>query len=107
MSFQLERALLGCLVLAAGLACSARTSHSVTVSWEAPKSPSGALIVGYNVYRKSKEDSGYARIATRVQGPPYEDTHVTSGHTYFYAVTAVDKTGRESRLSENIQAKIP
>lgn len=64
-------------------------------------------MVGYNVYRWTKKDGTSIKIATKVQGPPYEDHQVMSGETYFYAVTAVDRAGRESRLSENIQATIP
>lgn len=69
--------------------------------------PAKMSLVGYNVYRWTTKDSRYLRIATQVPGPPYEDREVVSGETYFYAVTAVDQKGRESRLSENIQATIP
>jgi fibronectin type 3 domain-containing protein len=63
-------------------------------------------VVGYNVYRKTKEDGRYIKIAG-VSGPPYEDRLVTSGRTYFYVVTALDKKGLESRFSESVQATIP
>ncbi len=101
------------LALAAVLACKEKAPrtlpipHSVTLTWNAPSLPPKASLVGYNVYRWTTKDSRNMRIATQVPGPPYEDRQVVSGETYFYAVTAVDQKGRESRLSENIQATIP
>ena len=101
------KVLFGLLVMAVGLACHPKAPHSVTLTWQPTKPPTGVSVVGYNVYRRTKAESGYTKIATRVPGPPYEDHQVVSGQTYFYAVTAVDQSGRESRLSENIQATIP
>ena len=101
------------LGLAVVLACRPKTPpappipHSVTLTWKAPDLPKKVSLVGYNIYRWTTKDSRYLRIAQHVPGPPYEDRQVTSGVTYFYAVTAVDQNGRESRLSENIQATIP
>ena len=100
------KALLALAALAVGLACRAEGPHSVTLSWQPPKLPVGASVVGYNVYRRTG-DGGFVKIATKVSGPPYEDRLVISGRTYFYAVTAVDQSGRESRLSESTQATIP
>jgi len=94
------------LALAAGLACR-RKPHSVTLNWQPPKTPTGMSVVSYNVYRRTMEDGRYIRIATGVSGPPYEDHQVAGGRTYFYAITALNQNGRESRLSESIQAKIP
>jgi Fibronectin type III domain len=107
------------LALAAALACHPpaqpapeapkppRTPHSVTLMWKAPRVPPRVSVIGYNVYRWTKNDSRNVRIATQIPGPPFEDRQVASGETYFYAITAVDQAGRESRLSENIQATIP
>lgn len=101
------------LALAVVLAChpktppSSPTPHSVTLMWKTPNLPPKVSLVGYNVYRWKTKDSRYLKIATQVLGPPYEDRQVVSGETYFYAVTAVDQKGRESRLSENIQVRIP
>jgi fibronectin type 3 domain-containing protein len=102
-----RRALVGLLVLAVGLASARKAPHSVTLTWQTAKAGPGVSVVGYNVYRRTKTKSGFIKIATRVPGPPYEDQKVVSGKTYLYAVTAVDQLGRESRLSENIQATIP
>ena len=81
--------------------------HSVTLTWKAPNPPANVSLVGYNIYRWTARDGRRLKIATQVPGPPYEDRQVVSAETYFYAVTAVDQKGRESRLSENIQATIP
>ena len=81
--------------------------HSVTLNWqESPNTPN-ATVMGYNVYRGKMSGGQYARLATRVPRPPYEDRLVNSGETYFYVVTAVDEAGRESRFSAEIELKIP
>ena len=98
--------LLGLFVLA-GLAWAAKAPHSVTLTWQPPKVETGFSVVGYNVYRRAKDENTFRKIATQVAGPPYEDHQVVSGQTYFYTVTAVDKSGRESRFSIDIQATIP
>lgn len=99
------------LALAAGLSCQSQpkpqTSHSVTLTWQRPKSEAGVSIVGYSIYRRSKAEASYTRIASHISEPPFVDRLVRSGQTYFYAVTAVDKSGHESPLSDNIEAKIP
>jgi fibronectin type 3 domain-containing protein len=100
-------ALVGLLVMFSALICDARTKHSVTLTWEAPKLEKGVSVVGYNVYRKGRSDHIYKKIATRVPGPSYEDTHVKGGQTYVYAVAALDQFGRESRPSEVARATIP
>ncbi len=41
----------------------------------------------------------FAKIASRVAAPPYEDGLVVSGRTYFYVVAALEQAGRESRFS--------
>ena|ERR1700751_577459 len=99
-------ALVGLLVICA-LTSAAKSKHSVTLTWAAPKTEKDASVAGYNVYRRTSKDHVYKKIANRVSGPPYEDTDVKSGQTYFYAVAAVDQSGRESRLSEISQVTIP
>ncbi len=80
--------------------------HSVTLNWkESPSTPT-ARVVGYNVYR-SATGAEYARIASRVSRPPYEDRSVKSGETYFYVVTAVDQIGRESKYSAETRVRVP
>jgi fibronectin type 3 domain-containing protein len=59
------------------------------------------------VYRSDTSAGPFVKLASRVPAPPYEDSSVRSGHTYFYVVTALDQAGRESKFSQQIQAKIP
>ena len=81
--------------------------HSVTLNWQESPSAPTAKVVGYNVYRSRTSGGQYARLATRIPKPAYEDRLVNSGETYFYVLTAVDETGRESRLSAEIKLNIP
>ena len=83
------------------------SGHNVTLNWQGVASTPNSRVVGYNVYRSRTPDGQYARLATRAPRPPYEDRLVSSGETYFYAVTAVDEAGRESRFSEKIKLTIP
>jgi fibronectin type 3 domain-containing protein len=99
--------ILGLFILTAALACHSKTPHSVTLSWQEAKSPSGAPVAGYNIYRRMKGDAQYTRIAGPLAHPPYEDRQVVSGKIYYYSVTAIDTSGRESRLSEGIRATVP
>ena len=103
------RFLLALLVLLClGLACCHKTPpHRVTLMWEAPQSVPGVSVVGYNVYRSTTSDGQFVKIASRVPNPPYEDSLVVSGRTYFYVVTTLDEAGRESRFSREVQAAIP
>jgi len=97
-----------CALLCVGLACYHKAPpHSVTLRWEAPPAVPGVSVVGYNVYRSTTSGSQFVKIASRVPGPPYEDGLVVSGRTYFYVVTALDQSGRESRFSAEVRATIP
>ena len=97
-----------CALLCLGLACCQKAQpHSVTLTWEVPPAAPGASVVGYNVYRSTTSGGQFVKIASRVLGPPYEDHLVASGRTYFYAVTALDRAGRESRYSSELRATIP
>jgi fibronectin type 3 domain-containing protein len=77
--------------------------HSVTLTWQ----PSPKPVAGYNVYRRTSDETQLIRIASGVREPRYEDRIVSSGRTYFYAVTAVDAAGRESGYSAEIKATVP
>lgn len=79
-------------------------AHSVTLTWNASKSPAK----GYNVYRGTESGGPYAKInPDLVQGFSYQDRDVKSGTTYYYVTRAVDAKGRESVNSSEIMAKIP
>jgi len=79
----------------------------VTLTWQAAQSTANVTVVGYNVYRRRDDPSTvYVKIASRVPGLRYEDELVRSGETYTYAITAIDRKGRESRFSEIAKIKI-
>lgn len=77
----------------------------VDLDWE-PNTE--ADLVGYVVYRR-EGDGGWERISPTVPlvGPGYHDARVEAGHTYEYAVTAVDQNGHESLQSAPAQEAVP
>lgn len=80
------------------------TARQVSLSW----APSPSIIVGYNVYRSRQARTGFARINPAPETTTdYTDSNVSTGQTYFYAVTAVDSSGGESGFSNVGQATIP
>ena len=72
-------------------------SVSIDLSWQ-PNSEED--LAGYAVYRR-EGDAAWQKVspAKPVVGPAFHDTQVQAGHTYSYAVTAVDRGGRESERS--------
>src|SRR5579864_905516 len=70
--------------------------HSVDLKWKA----SVSRVVGYNVYRSETDGGPYIKLTSSpVRATNYTDSSVQSGHFYFYAVTAVDSSGKESAYS--------
>jgi len=56
-------------------------------------------LAGYNIYRR-KDDSPFVRLNARpITMISFHDVDITSGHKYFYALTAVDRNGNESARS--------
>jgi fibronectin type 3 domain-containing protein len=97
-----------CALICLGLlGCHKAAPHWVTLTWEAPPATPGVSVVGYNVYRSTTSGMQFVRLASRVPRPLYEDRLVVNGRTYFYVVTALDKTGHESRFSAEVRATIP
>ena len=96
-------------LLIAGLVSCHKESqrHSVTLTWQTSPSIPEATAVGYNVYRRATPGTPYVGIATHIPGPAYEDRLVNGRTTYFYAVTAVDQHGRESRFSTVVRVQVP
>ncbi len=70
-----------------------------------------ADLAGYIVYRRESGAAGSAwqRIspAQPVVGPGYHDPDVQPGHTYAYAVTAIDQSGHESARSNEASDTVP
>ncbi len=69
-----------------------------------------ADLAGYIVYRRelTAAASEWQRITAQpVVGPGYHDPNVRPGHTYSYAVTAIDQEGRESARSAEASDAVP
>jgi hypothetical protein len=66
-------------------------------------------LAGYIVYRRESTDNTWQRIspAQLVIGPGYHDSNVQPGHTYSYAVTAIDQDGLESARSAEASDTVP
>jgi titin len=107
-SFPIRFLVAVCALLCGSLAgCHKTPPPGVALTWEAPPGGTGVSIAGYNVYRSTTAGGQFVKLASRVPGPPYEDRMVVSGRTYFYVVTAVDQTGRESVYSGKARATVP
>jgi hypothetical protein len=78
---------------------------SIDLSWQ-PVTDSD--LAGYAVYRREAATE-WRRIspAASVVGPAFHDPQVESGHTYVYAVTAIDQSGHESARSAEAQETVP
>jgi fibronectin type 3 domain-containing protein len=81
-------------------------AHTVLLKWKPSVPKPGVTVAGYNIYR-SKPDGSFAPLATGIVPPTFVDSKVSRGATYYYFVTAVDATGRESLASNNASAVIP
>jgi len=79
-------------------------SHSVVLSWV----DASSAVAGYNIYRAGTSGGPYSKINSTLNAmTTYTDSSVQAGQTYFYVVTAVDESGRESSDSSPVQALIP
>lgn len=65
-------------------------------------------LAGYAVYRR-EGDGPWQRIspAEPLVPPGFHDAHVETGHTYRYAVTAIDQGGHESARSVETSETVP
>jgi len=70
---------------------------AIDLSWQPV---TDADLAGYAVYRR-EGDGAWQRISSDkpLVPPGFHDPHVESGHTYHYAVTAIDLGGHESARS--------
>ena len=65
-------------------------------------------VAGYNVYRSEQAGAAGTRLTTELLlTPAFRDMNVQPGHRYFYTVTAVDRSGNESRPSEAVSGGVP
>jgi hypothetical protein len=81
------------------------TRPAIDLSWQPNTEPD---LAGYIVYRR-EGDVPWQRIspAQPVVGPGFHDGNVTAGHTYQYAVSAIDQEGHESAKSAEAEETAP
>jgi hypothetical protein len=79
-------------------------SLEVDVSWSINAEQD---LAGYRVYRSDIEgQKGSLVTQDLLLSPAYRDTSVTSGHKYWYSVTAVDLSGNESAPAPQVAADV-
>jgi hypothetical protein len=79
-------------------------SLEVDVSWSINTEQD---LAGYRVYRSDIEgQKGSLVTQDLLLSPAYRDTSVTSGHKYWYSVTAVDLSGNESAPAPQVAADV-
>lgn len=65
-------------------------------------------VAGYNVYRSEQESTSGARLNSQLLPTPvFSDMSAVAGRRYFYRVTAVDRSGNESKTSAAVSGEIP
>ncbi|MGH9572106.1 MAG: fibronectin type III domain-containing protein [Candidatus Acidiferrales bacterium] len=65
-------------------------------------------LTGYNVYRSEKAGVSGTRLNPQLlPTPAFRDMNAVLGQSYYYTVTAVDRTGNESAPSAAVQAGLP
>ncbi len=81
------------------------TETSIDLNWQ-PVTDSD--LAGYAVYR-SESGGPWRRIspAEPIVPPAYHDAQVQPGHTYSYAVSAIDQGGHESARSAETEETVP
>jgi hypothetical protein len=78
---------------------------AIDLSWQPG---TDADLAGYVVYRR-EGDGAWTRVSTAqpLVGPAFHDVQVQPGHTYIYAVSAIDEGGHESARSAETQETVP
>lgn len=65
-------------------------------------------LAGYNVYRSEQSGVQGTRINSELlPTPAFRDMNAVPGRTYFYSVTAVDRSGNESAASATVSSEMP
>jgi len=93
------------LAAVATAADAAATGPSIDLSWQPV---TDADLAGYQVYRR-EGDAVWQRISPPqpLIGPAFHDAQVQPGHTYRYAVSAIDQAGHESARSAEAEETVP
>jgi hypothetical protein len=83
----------------------AEMQPSIDLSWQ-PDTETD--LAGYIVYRRESSEE-WQRIspAQPVMAPAFHDAHVDPGHSYIYAVSAIDQKGHESGKSAETRETVP
>lgn len=77
--------------------------NSIELGWERNAESD---LAHYRVYRADAEGA-FTVIADMVENPAFSDRQVTSGKTYRYAVSAVDRAANEGEKTPPVQAVAP
>ena len=88
-----------------GLSASS-SENSITLTWSAN---SESDLEGYNVYRSTTSGKNYKIINPELLPSDtltYTDTSLEGETTYFYVVTAVDKSSNESNYSSEVSGRL-
>jgi hypothetical protein len=90
---------------AVATAATAGSEAAIDLSWQLDTEPD---LAGYIVYRREAAGS-WQRIspAQPLVGPGFHDARIQPGHTYRYAVTAIDQGGHESARSAEAEETAP
>ena len=90
---------------AVATAADAQTGASIDLSWQPV---ADADLAGYAVFRR-EGDAAWQQISPTapVVGPGFHDANVQPGHTYRYAVTAIDQGGHSSARSVETEETVP
>ncbi len=65
-------------------------------------------VAGYNVYRSGQQDTPGTRLNSQLlPTPAFSDISAVAGQLYFYRITAVDRSGNESKPSAAVSGEIP
>jgi hypothetical protein len=90
---------------AVATAASPGAEAAIDLSWQ-PDTETD--LAGYAVYRR-EGNASWQRISPQqpVVGPAFHDAGVQSGHTYRYAVSAIDQGGHESARSIEAEETVP
>jgi len=83
----------------------AETATHFALSWAiSPETD----VAGYNVYRTEQAGGTGERLNSQLLlTPAFRDMNVQPGRRYFYTVTAVDRSGNESPVSEAVAGSVP
>jgi hypothetical protein len=84
-----------------GLTADPLSSSQIKLAWTPNVEPDLSC---YNVYRSAFGAGPYSRIASGVTTNTYSDAGLPSSMTYYYQVTAVDKSRNESAKSVTVPA---